>query len=156
MTKTFSLWIFWKLFHYRVGFRFFSVPRSSVVRPSRISSAKGMTSGKIKSRTNTTAAKPSNFGKRSSDAYCISRSWIIRFVLLNMIYSNNAEGVLPFIYHILCNKRKNLQSGITLLEAFMSALLEPLIFSEGCMSHFWAVAEHKSSYQLIKIWTCEL
>jgi len=60
------------------GFRFFSMARSSVINPSRISSAKGMTSGRIKSTTNTTAAKASNFGKRSRDAYCINRSWIIR------------------------------------------------------------------------------
>ena len=56
------------------GFRFFSMARSNVINPSRISSAKGMTSGRIKSATNTTAAKASNFGKRSRDAYCISRS----------------------------------------------------------------------------------
>jgi len=92
-TKPFSLWICGSYLILSSRFRFFSVPRSSVINPSRISSAKGMTSGRIKSTTNTTAAKASNFGKRSRDAYCISRSWIIHFTLPNIVYSNNTEGV---------------------------------------------------------------
>jgi hypothetical protein len=59
---------FWKLLDYRLGSRFFNIARSNVINPNRISSTKGMTSGKIKSATNTAAANASNFGKRSLEA----------------------------------------------------------------------------------------
>jgi len=89
--KNVQLMDFWKLFHYRLGFRFFSMARSNVISPRRISSAKGMTSGRIKSTTNTSAAKASNFGKRSRDAYRINRSWMIRLGVLSIFYFSSSS-----------------------------------------------------------------
>jgi len=81
----------WKFFDYRLGFRFFSMARSSVINPRRISSAKGMTSGRIKSTPNTAAANASNFGNRSRDAYRINRSWMIRLGVLSIFYFSSSS-----------------------------------------------------------------
>lgn len=124
---------FCRLFYPPFGFRFFSVPRSSVIKPNRISSAKGIASGRIKSKTNTSAVSASSFGKRSRDAYCISRSWIILFSLANIFYSNNREGIPVLSIKFCVIKQKNLPQGIT----------------------WWRLSCWRS-YPLIEKWTREL